>query len=177
MRSRFGHAATAGVTAAALTLLTGAIAAAWWRVSVSRATADALPRETWERVKEAYPLPTEEPLIKGRTSERAATLIDVNPFSPLRGQAAFAVGQPGQGAVLSATAAAEPRFAYKGRVQLGARRRAVVEEMTAGKTYFLEVGQAVAGFKVLDIDEKRVLLSDPQTHEEVAVPLIPARAP
>ena len=64
-----------------------------------------------------------------------------------------------------------PQFIYKGRINLGKKQRAVIEETTAKKTYFLEVGQAVAGFKVLDIQEKQVILSDPQTSKEVAVSL------
>ncbi|MBI4341348.1 MAG: hypothetical protein HY598_03605 [Candidatus Omnitrophica bacterium] len=163
------------MAAAAVVLLLGA--AAWWRLSVTSKDTAMLPRETWERVKEAYPIPSEAPQALTPESQAAAALIDANPFSPQRDRAVSAADPSGQGALRFAPAAAEPQFAYKGRLQLGARQRAVMEETTAGKTYFLEVGQAVAGFKVLDIDEKRVLLSDPQTHEEVAVPLTSARSP
>jgi hypothetical protein len=69
--------------------------------------------------------------------------------------------------------AASPKFVYKGRINVGSRQRAILEDAAARKTYFLEVGQAVAGFKVLDIAENRVVLSDPQTNQEVVVSLSP----
>ncbi len=166
-----------GVAGAAGLLFLVMIAAAWWRFSLVRTRSDALPREAWERVKERYPLPMDAAPAEALTPETAASLVEANPFSPQRRNVPPPSDQSSGGNASIAQAPPAPKFAYKGRVHLGARQRAVIEETTGGKTYFLEVGQEVAGFKVLDIDEKRVLLSDPQTHEEVAVSLTSAASP
>ena len=52
---------------------------------------------------------------------------------------------------------------------MGAVRRAIVEDAANKKTYFLQVGQEVAGFKVLDIDESQVILSDLNTQKQMVV--------
>ena len=62
-----------------------------------------------------------------------------------------------------------PQFLYKGHVDLGKRQRAIVAETTTGKTYFLEVGQEVAGFKVLDISRTEVVLSDVKTAQQIVI--------
>lgn len=178
MQGRSGRAALSRT--AVLAGVTAALAAAvgWWRLSLLHAPPAAVPREPWERVQQEYPLPPEEmPRLSGG-ADVAESLVAANPFSPERRRAPPQPGEQGAGERLAAaTPPPPPRFVYKGRVQLGARQRAVVEETTARKTYFLEVGQEVAGFKVLDIDEKRVLLSNLQTHEEVAVSLTSTASP
>jgi hypothetical protein len=60
---------------------------------------------------------------------------------------------------------------------MGTKQRAVLQDVTSQKTYFLQLGQEVAGFKVLDIAENRVLLSDPHTQEEVVVPITTKPSP
>ena len=138
-----------------------------WRAAVSHRQDTEVKPESWAHVKKRYPLVPDLAGAFALSPELVDRVVRANPFSASRRrvQAAEAV----QSAAPSAPP--PPRFIYKGRVQLGTRERAVVEEVTAGKTYFLEVGQEVAGFKVLDIAENQVVLSDPQTHEEVAVSL------
>ncbi len=155
-----------------------AAAASWWRLSLLHAPSAAVPRDRWERVQQEYPLPPDEmPTVTG-AAEVAESLVAANPFSPERRRVPpQQPGEAGAGEASTPSTPPPPKFAYKGRVRLGARQRAVVEETVAHKTYFLEVGQEVAGFKVLDIDEKRVLLSDLQTHEEVVVSLTSTASP
>ena len=143
-----------------------------WRLSIRREEKSGLPKESWERIKEEYPLPSERVSDVVIPTETFTAFLAANPFSPQRLQ--LPASSDGSGAASKEGTGAlppVPKFAYKGRMQLGSRQRAILEDSSIGKTYFLEVGQGVANFKVLDIDEKRVLLSDPLTHEEVAVSL------
>ena len=138
-----------------------------WRAVVSRRQDKGVKPESWVHVKKKYPLVPDLAGTFALSPELVDRVVRANPFSALRRRA------PAVEAVQSVEPSAPPppRFIYKGRVQLGTRERAVVEETTAGKTYFLEVGQEVAGFKVLDISENQVVLSDPLTNKEVAVSL------
>jgi len=155
-------------------------AGAWrWHASVARAPEREVAGESWERVTQDFPMaePPAEPA--GLAEQAAETVLKANPFSPERRrvplpQGGAAAGEGGaSGQPLEPQA---PQFAFKGRVVLGTRQRAVVEETRTQKTYFLEVGQEVAGFKVLDIAENRVVLSHLQTNEEVVVSLTPPPA-
>ena len=104
-------------------------------------------------------------------------IISANPFSPVRRIATpSGESRPGEGPA-ELTAPPKPQFAYKGLIKLGNRQRAILEETTTHKTHFLEVGQEVAGFKVLDIAENRVVLSDPQTKEELVVSVASKASP
>jgi hypothetical protein len=99
--------------------------------------------------------------------------VKANPFSPQR---RTAPPQTTSGAAgTSGAAAAKPatQLVYKGRVSLGATQRAIVEDVTTKKTYFLQVGQEVAGYKVLDMAENEVVLSDVKTHETLQLRLTP----
>lgn len=146
-----------------------AVGVGGWRLTVFRAARPEVAGEPWAHVREQYPMPqeVEEPLtLSPETSE---AVVAANPFSPKR----RVVPVPADGGTAnggSGTAEPpKPQFAFKGLIKLGAKSRAILEDLQAHKTYFLEVGQDVAGFKVLDIAENQVLLSDPQTHEEVVV--------
>ena len=104
-------------------------------------------------------------------------IISANPFSPVR-RIAPPSGAPGSGdRPADVTASPTPEFTYKGLITLGSRQRAILEEVATHKTHFLEVGQDVAGFKVLDIAENRVVLSDPQTKEEIVVSVASKASP
>ena len=107
------------------------------------------------------------------SSEALQSFIQANPFSPQRRY----VPPPQKAKSLESPEPQKPVLQFKGRIQLGKRQRAVLKDVTAGKTHFLEVGQEVAGYKVLDIAEDRVLLSDLQTDEEVALFLTPEASP
>jgi len=76
-----------------------------------------------------------------------------------------------------AISSAQARTVFERMLATGRGARAIVEEATSGKTHFLEIGQSVAGFKVLDISESRVVLSDPQTGEEVVVSVVSPASP
>lgn len=165
------------VTAACLLLV--AAGSWWWQASVRRAPPREVAGESWERVKDEYPLAAAPAEPTGLVEQAAETALHANPFSPERRRVVVPQEGGGQGEGGGAGSIPEPptpQFAYKGRVVLGTRQRAVVEETGTHKTYFLEVGQEVAGFKVLDIAENRVVLSHLQTNEEVVVSLTPTTA-
>ena len=145
-----------------------------WQADVFRAPRDEVKRESWEGVKDTYPMPKENAEPPQLSSDLAESVVRANPFSPKRRLVPAAGGPSGSDA---ASKPATPRFLYKGRINLGQRQRAIVEETTAHKTYFLEVGQEVAGCKVLDIAENRVVLSDPQTRQEIIVSLTAPGSP
>ena len=163
--------------AAALAVLTAV--AWWWHARVFRTQPIEVQGESWDRVKEAYPLPGE---LSQRSPTVSSDLVDAvvhaNPFSPERRlKPAPILDATASGGAGTTQQPPAPTFAYKGRVNMGKRQRAIVEDTANHKTYFLEVGQEVAGFKLLDIAENRVVLSDPQTHEEVVVSLTPTAVP
>jgi hypothetical protein len=143
-----------------------------WQQSVFHAQrGDALTRESWDRVKEEYPIAQESPHERQtRSTGFAEAVVGANPFSPKRRLAPTLPGGE-TGATGGLIKPPAPVFIYKGQINVGKRQRAIVEESASHKTYFLEVGQEVAGFKVLDIAENRVVLSDLATHEEVVVSL------
>ena len=170
-------AADYGALAAAVTLVIVAALVGAWRFSI-RPGAKAIPVEAGQRIKEEYPLPAKQASDIALPTETFTAVLEANPFSPQRRQVPEQAGQAAGGDSGAGTAQPPaPKFVYKGRMQLGSRQRAILEDSAIQKTYFLEVGQAVASFKVLDIDEKRVLLSETQTHEEVAVPLASTAGP
>ena len=144
-----------------------------WRASVFQSPRREAASESWDQLKETYPLPSGPQTLPTLPDEVVEAVLHANPFSPQRRAVATDVGNPqqGSGAGTAPVISGPPQFIYKGRINLGKKQRAVIEETTAKKTYFLEVGQAVAGFKVLDIQEKQVILSDPQTSKEVVVSL------
>ena len=144
-----------------------------WRSSVFRSPRLQEASESWDQLKEAYPLPSGPQALPTLPNEVVDAVLHANPFSPQRRAVPTDVGNPqqGGGGGSAPVAIGPPQFIYKGRIHLGKRQRAVIEETTSKKTYFLEVGQAVAGFKVLDIQENQVVLSDPQTSKEVVVSL------
>ena len=146
----------------------------WWQAGVFRARRVDVPPEAWQQVKDDYPLSpdAQEPSIL--SSKVAEDVIRANPFSPKRHQ------QPPKAEVEGAAQSAQPpspKFVYKGHINVGQHQRAIVEDTANHKTYFLEVGQEVTGFKVLDIAENRVVLSDLQTKEDLVVSLSAAKTP
>lgn len=167
---------TAVVLATVLAMLTLGV---WsWQRSVFRSQQADVKTDPWKKVESDYPITQELPPVPKLSVERVDAVIRANPFSPARRSAA----QPTEGGPASAGQAVveEPdvaQFVYKGRINLGNRQRAIVEDTGSHKTYFLEVGQAVAGFKVLDIAENRVVLLDPSTNQEVVVSMATPSSP
>lgn len=149
-----------------------------WFSSVARMKQLPFLGESSEAVSKAYPLaePAEDP--SDAIPLLTQTVVKANPFSiqrrQMKGTSETNAAGSGQAQVETPKG---PVFVYKGRVNVGNRQRAVVEDTAAHKTYFLEVGQTVAGFKVLDIAEKRVLLSDLQTGKEVTVSVASTASP
>ncbi len=163
------------VIAVCCLLMLGAV---WvWRGSVFRAQRMEVRSESWERLKEDYPIPEAGGARAQLSAEALDGTIQANPFSSerrLKPPPPDAGGAGEEGGVALPPAS---KFVYKGQIKLGARVRAIVEDLSAKKTFFLEVGQEVAGCKVLDIAENRVLLSDLKTNEEIVVSLTSATNP
>jgi hypothetical protein len=137
----------------------------WWRGRLLEDRAKP-PKESWAHVRERFPIPEPVPTASELSPTLLEALVRANPFSPERRKV-----EPVAATAAAAAPTPAARFVFKGRVVLGAKQRAIVEEQTSKKTYFLQVGQEVAGFKVLDIVENRVLLSDTQSNEEVTLSL------
>ena len=156
--------------------LVGAAAGSWrwWQGGAARAPQATAPTNSSEDIQQRYPMPEELPELKSLSRELVETVIQANPFSSKRRTA-----PPPSEEVLAATQVRKepprPQFVYKGRVQLGERERAILEDTTTSKTHFLEVGQEVAGFKVLDIAENRVVLSDPASQEDLVLSIASGR--
>lgn len=145
----------------------------WWQIVVFRARAkpSGVTAEAWDEMKEAYPLPHDRTLAPTFSRAMADSVVEANPFSPQR----RAVPPPtpagsgdGPGPSIEPP---RPKFIFKGQITVGKQLRGIVEDATTGKTLFLEVGQEVAGFKVLDISQRQVVLWDIQTQENVVVTL------
>lgn len=150
--------------------------AAWgWRQRLLSAEKAPMVTEPWRHVRERFPVPApfQEPPHASGPLLRA--MVKANPFSPTRKPPPEPEKTDGKPA--EAPKPPPVQFVYKGRVTMGSAQRAILLEATSGKTYFLQVGQDVAGFKVLDIDETRVLLSDLKTTEELTVTLPEAKKP
>ena len=146
-----------------------------WRQALGPSTPVTIAVEGWQQAQQTYPLPGSAAEPPELSQEMVDAVRQANPFSDRRAQAPALDASSASGTL--ASQAPPPQFLYKGRVALGQRQRAILEETTSRKTYFLEVGQAVAGFKVLDIAENRVVLSDPSTSKEVVVSLAASALP
>ena len=172
-----------GGSAPALVMCLAVIAVgAWrWQLGVFRAARaeEHLKMDAWEQVKTQFPLPAEPSPTQALSAELVEAVVSANPFSPQRGTQAGPAsgGSEGNDSDGRTAEPPAPKFVYKGRINVGSRRRAIVEDTAAHKTYFLEVGQEVAGFKVLDISEKQVVLSDPETPQELVIPLVSKSGP
>ena len=155
------------VAVSGLVLLTSWV----WRGAIIRTPAPQAPKEPWQHVREQFPLPADPEDPPRLSKEMVEAVVQADPFSPDRGKQPIVSGGSSGGSAAVEPVVETPIFTYKGRISLGQRQRAILEHVQTKKTHFLEVGQEVAGFKLLDIQETRVILSDPQSHEEVTVPL------
>ena len=148
-----------------------------WRASLVRVKPVEPSGDQWEHVREKYPLPEEPADLSPIAPGTAEAIISANPFSQKRRALPPPAELGTSGTPGEVPEPERPQFAYKGRIAVGSRERAIVENLTTHKTHFLELGQEVAGFKVLDIDENRVVLSDPQTHQEVVLSVTSKASP
>ncbi|MBI2104252.1 MAG: hypothetical protein HYT90_01550 [Candidatus Omnitrophica bacterium] len=168
------HRTSAGPPVAlAAGLAMAAFAIVQWRATAVGTERVELAGEPWDRVREEFPIVSEP--SEGIPEADPAWLdavLNANPFSPQRRPVGAEEAEPAAGSAGGAAGAPiTPQFLYKGHVNLGKRQRAVVEETTTGKTYFLEVGQEVAGFKVLDMSPAQVVLSDIKTAQQIIIKL------
>lgn len=169
-RSTRGRSAVAG-WGAAIGLAVAAMGWAWWWSR--QLVAHPLPTPThdsWEQVKTEFPLPPESVESAAVPEAMLEGIVRANPFDVERRRKPPETGAgAAQGRARIEPPA--PKLVYKGRVNLGSRQRAILEDTAAHKTHFLEVGQEVAGCKLLDIQETQVILSTLQTQEELVVSL------
>ncbi len=156
------------MTGGCLVLMLGAWA---WQHAMRHPSLAALAaRESLEHVRTRFPVP--EPLTEAPTApaDFVGAVTRANPFSPQRQpltRSATASSTTGA----ASTESLAPQFVYKGRIVMGTAQRAVLEDTTTRKTYFLQVGQEAIGFKVLDIADTQVTLANLHTHEELVIPL------
>jgi len=154
-----------------------AAAAWWWQAAVAQSQQPAPAAMPWKHVEEQYPMPAELSDAHKLSAEVFAAIMAANPFSSVRRLKPPTDASTPEGGPLASTAPPAPQFVFKGLIKFGNRQRAILEDVTTRKTHFLEVGQEVAGFKVLDIAENRVVLSDPQTKEELVVSIASKASP
>jgi hypothetical protein len=142
--------------------LTSAIlsVAAWqWYASTKTQPPVSLETQKWELVRERFPMPDRSGELSGAKAVALESMVSSDPFSPMRGQATQQASE--ENTQTTATNLPEPqhaKFVYKGRILMGNSERAILEDLTTGKTYFLQVGQEVEGHKVLDILDTAVVL-------------------
>jgi hypothetical protein len=118
-----------------------------------------------EQAKAVYALPQEHTPLPPPSGVNADAVVRANPFSKTRGE----LPASDQAGAAAAHEDPQPAFVYKGQILMGQRQRAILEDATTKKTHFLEVGQGVAEFKVLDMTEEQVVLSDEKTQTTLAV--------
>ena len=158
-----------------LTMVAGA--AWWWQSTVLHSAPVAPAAISWKHVQEQYPMPSEPEEAQKLSPETFEAIMAANPFSSDRRLKPAGDTATSEGGSSGPTAAPTPQFVFKGLIKFGNRQRAILEDVTTHKTHFLEVGQEVAGFKVLDIAENRVVLSDPQTNKELVVSIASKASP
>jgi hypothetical protein len=173
MSSSAGPALRTTTALALASGLAGIALITWhWQGRVTQTRRADWTGEPWDRVRDAYPMLSDPPALAAVSKELMEGMVRANPFSSKRRLVTPAIGMEPDGQAAGPVKPPPPVFMFKGRVKLGQRVRAIVQEIGSQKTYFLEVGQAVAGFKVLDIAENRVVLSDPISNEAIDVSLI-----
>lgn len=158
-----------GAWAFALLMLAALAGAWWWRVGLSDAAMIELPVQSWKAAESRYPMPEEAPMEDGLTQEVLSGIVEANPFSPQRRHVPEPAATIRALPTASQTVEEQVMLRFKGLIQLGTRKRAIIENSGDQKTHFLEVGQQVAGYKLLDITESQVLLSHVSTGEEVTL--------
>ena len=159
-----------GVVAALLTITAMTW---WWQIGIlrTRAKPSGVTDEAWKHVQEAYPLPHDHQVAPTFSRAMADRVVQANPFSPQRRAVPPKSGgesEEGPGPIIEPP---RPKFIFKGQITVGKQLRGIVEDVNTGKTLFLEVGQEVAGFKVLDISQRQVVFWDASTQEELVVTL------
>ena len=156
------------VGAGCCVLLTG-LAFGWQRI-VSRHQKIPRVTEPWEHIQQEFPMPESFKETSEVSEALLQAVLHANPFSMARQPAAPTSAVVDQ-AVVTPPQPPPPQFVYKGRVLVGAKQRAIIQETQSKKTYFLQVGQEVVGFAVRDISETQVVLFDSSANKEVVITL------
>src|SRR3989338_9136504 len=102
------------------------------------------------------------------TAETWQGLLRANPFSRARRHVSPPAAEAPTG---TPEKPLPPQFVFKGRVSMGTKQRGILEDRRQKKTHFVQVGQDVLGFRVVEIAEDRIVLSDVKTNERVDIPL------
>lgn len=142
---------------------------AWqWQRAMQQRQPSALVSEHWEHVHELFPAPDPFRLPSDTAPEVLQGVVRANPFSRGRRH----VPPPPSGAAEGAPEKPlPPQFAFKGRVVMGTKQRAVLEDRRAKKTHLVQAGQEIEGFTVVEIAEDHVVLSNHKTAEQLNIPL------
>lgn len=156
-------------TLVAAGMLAMAVGGAWnWQQGLQRHLSAPTATEPWQQIRERYPMPAPFKPSPELSEAFLRSVVRANPFSPTRRQAAQDAGGD-SGEASGPLAPPPPQFIFKGRIVMGTKQRAVLEDATSKKTFFLQAGQEVAGFKVLDITENQVVLSNPNSQEPLLI--------
>ena len=151
-------------------LLAFLVVGAWhWQAVAGRQAARPLAEESSQSVRTTYPMPESPRDVAVGSEVIWQAVVQANPFSPERRHTAS--NQPG-GKETQPEARPNPTFVYKGRILMGAKQRAILQEVQTKKTYFVEPGQDASGFRVIDITENAVVLLDPKTQQSLTVNLV-----
>ncbi len=148
----------------------GLMAMAWvWQGHVTRRAVAPIESESWQHVRERFPMPSETVALAPASEELPNAIVQANPFSPDR--------RPPPSASSSSTTASPvtapepPQFVYKGRIMMNDTPRAIVEDVAKKKTYFVQAGQEMNGYRVEDIQAHAVMLTELATHASRVIPL------
>ena len=152
-------------------------ASTWgWQARIFRSRQTEVKTEAWDQVKDQYPISPERQAAPTFTAEMSSAVERASPFSSTRHFVQPPSGGGGGEGGSGGGATLPPKFVYKGQISMGKRQRGILEDTATQKTHFLEVGQEVAGFKVLDISQNQMVLWDSQTQQQVVVSLASPQA-
>ena len=147
---------------------------AWqWQQAIRRRQPRAVVAEPWEHVKELFPTPDALEPPSATEAETLQRIVQANPFSRQRRH----VAQPAEDTTETAQTPPPASFVFKGRVVMGPKQRGILEDRRQKKTVFVQAGQEVSGFQVVDIKEEEMVLLNLETKEELHVPLASKTSP
>lgn len=150
-------------------VLAGVSLAAWqWQRTLHARQPSSVLTERWEHVRELFPPPEPFRIPSETTAETWQGLLRANPFSRARRHVPPAAAEAPTGAPEEPL---PPQFVFKGRVSMGTKQRGILEDRRQKKSHFVQVGQDVLGFRVVEIAEDHIVLSDLKTNERVDIPL------
>ena len=141
--------------------------AAVWQHRMTRRMGPSSETESWQQVRERFPMPAETTTAPPFAEGLPDMIVQANPFSSDRRPPA----SPASSTTTQAAAPVPARFAYKGRIMMSGTPRAIMEDVAKKKTHFVQVGQELQGYRVEEIQERAVIVSDLATQESRVIPL------